>query len=183
MAKTSLYFLALIPPEDLREAVKRLKEEMRDRFGAGHALKSPAHITLQMPFKRAEEKEAQLISGLETFASHENPFPVELSDFDCFAPRVIYIGITDPEPILELHRRLKGYLQEKMDFSAGEVGSRFHPHMTIATRDLRKSAFHEAWAEFETRDFRDSFRANSLYLLKHNGRHWDIYRQLAFKTA
>lgn len=181
MAKMALYFLALIPGEALRATVKELKEEMRDRFGAGHVLKSPAHITLQMPFKRREEQEDQMIGKLAAFAAEEIDFTVDLSGFDCFAPRVIYVRLTHHEPIVQLHERLKSYLQREMDFHASETGSRFHPHLTIATRDLRKSAFHEAWAEFENRSFQASFPVTSIYLLKHNGREWDIYRQLAFK--
>jgi 2'-5' RNA ligase len=180
MSKKDLYFLALIPPENLKKAVKSLKEEMRDRFGAGHALKSPAHITLQMPFKRPAEQEADMIRQLADFALGEEAFQVQLSGFGCFAPRVIYVDIARHEAIVQLHRRLQAYLIREMAFSTEEVGARFHPHMTIATRDLRKGEFRKAWQEFETRSFDASFLVDSLYLLKHNGRQWDIYRQLEF---
>lgn len=181
MADTKLYFIALIPPEALREKVRGLKEEMKECFGAGHALKSPAHITLQMPFKREEKEEAQLISDLAAFAQIQHPFSIQLSGFDCFAPRVIYLKPIGYEPITELHDQLSTFLLENMGFQEDEVNARFHPHMTIATRDLRKNAFRMAWAEFEHRPFTGKFVADSFFLLKHNGRHWDIYRQLAFE--
>lgn len=180
MSNLTLYFLALIPPEPLRESVKSLKEEMRDRFGAGHALKSPAHITLQMPFKRPAGQEKDMMARLAAFSAEESAFKVDLSGFDCFALRVIYVRVSRHEPIIGLHNRLKTHLLSTMNFSQEEVGSRFHPHLTIATRDLRKGAFHQAWQEFESRPFEASFLADSLYLLKHNGRHWDIYRQFLF---
>ena len=47
-----LYFIALIPGKELKEKVRAVKERMKADYNAGHALKSPAHITLQMPFKR-----------------------------------------------------------------------------------------------------------------------------------
>lgn len=180
MSKPALYFLALIPPEALRKTVKSLKEEMRDRFGAGHALKSPAHITLQMPFKRPVDQEEKIISQLTEFSKREQAFEIDLAGFDCFAPRVIYVSVSNSEPIIQLHERLKTYLRETMNFSKDEVGSRFHPHLTIATRDLRKGEFRKAWAEFETRSFEAAFLADSLYLLKHNGKYWDVYRQFEF---
>ena len=40
-----LYFIALIPETRIMENVRVLKEEMRLKFNASHALKSPAHIT------------------------------------------------------------------------------------------------------------------------------------------
>lgn len=180
MIRQQLYFLALIPPEPIRNAVKLLKEEMLDRFGAGHALKSPAHITLQMPFRRTEQEEENMIGQLEKFAAGERPFPIELSGFGCFEPRVIYVSIHQHDRIVQLHQRLRACLLEIMQFAEEEVGARFHPHMTIATRDLRKNAFRQAWPEFEKRTYTASFTADSLYLLKHNGKHWDIYRQFEF---
>ena len=71
-----LYFIALIPPPDLREAVLQLKEEMRDRFQAKHALTSPAHITLQMPFKREPAEEVDMIKALGRFAYRQSAFTI-----------------------------------------------------------------------------------------------------------
>ena len=73
-----LYLVALLPPPPVRERVRELKEEMRHRFRAGHALKSPPHITLQMPFRLDSQDESHLISLLERFASGQAPFPVDL---------------------------------------------------------------------------------------------------------
>jgi 2'-5' RNA ligase len=42
----ALYFIALLPPAGLRADIETLKEEMHRRFGARHALKAPAHLTI-----------------------------------------------------------------------------------------------------------------------------------------
>lgn len=180
MSKKQLYFIALIPPPELREAVKALKEEMKSRFGAQHALKSPAHLTLQMPFRWKESEEAFLLASLKGFAAQQQPFQINLSGFDCFPPKVIYIRVENHRPIIQLHEQLKVHLIESLGFTPEQVNSRFHPHLTIATRDLRKSSFREAWAEFESRKFTVSFEAESLFLLKHTGRFWEIYRAFIF---
>ena len=182
MAKTHLYFIALIPPPDLGAQVTGLKNEMRSRFEAKHALKSPPHITLQMPFKRPPEKEAELIKALQVFAGQQVSFPVALSGFDSFPPRVIFIKIVDHQPIVQLYSRLREMLIQQLAFPSYEPNQRFHPHMTIATRDLRKAAFRSAWAEFQERKFDVYFEVKSLFLLKHNGRHWDIYHEFGFMT-
>lgn len=176
----ALYFIALIPNPEIREKVRLLKEEMSERFQARHALKSPAHLTLQMPFKRPEEEEEATIGHLKDFAGRQEPLRVVLDGFDCFPPRVIYIKVSDHEPLIRLHSRLQSHLVRCMGFRSDEVQSRFHPHVTIATRDLRKAAFREAWTEFESRPFVDSFCVSSLFLLKHNGRFWDIYREFGY---
>lgn len=176
----NLYFIALIPDGALQERVRLLKEEIRERHGAARALRSPAHITLQMPFKRGAEAEYGLCSELEAFAVKQAPFPVRLSGFDCFAPRVIFLRVVDHSPIETLHGALARCLRDRLDFHSQELGERFHPHMTIATRDLSKQAFRKAWTEYKSREFDAEFDAKSLFLLRHNGHSWDVFREFAF---
>ena len=175
-----LYFIALIPHEEIQSQVYLLKQEMMTCFKAKHALKSPAHITLQMPFKRNTSLEEEIQSKLHSFASKQFPIEIQLSNFGAFTPRVIYINVADHEPIIILHSNLKKFLSSELKFDSDEISSRFHPHMTIATRDLTKKNFNAAWGEFEDRKYEGTFIANSLYLLKHNGKFWDIHREFPF---
>ena len=153
---------------------------MRDRFGAAHALKSPAHITLQMPFRRNEEEETAIFKTLEEFTSGEESFGIDLLGFDAFAPRVLFIKIVDHQTLIGLQHRLRFELKSKLAFQYKNPEYKFHPHMTIATRDLSEEAFYEAWPEYEKREFGASFEAKSLFLLKHNGKDWDVYREFPF---
>lgn len=180
MGRTELYFVALIPPVELRNEIKTLKERMRSDYGAGHALRSPAHITLQMPFKRDAGDESALAAALGKFALGENPFTVELDGFGCFSPRVIFIRIMKHEAVRSLHGRLKKLLKDELGFLPAEIMNDLQPHITIATRDLTKEAFRDAWPEFQHEEFRGSFEARSLFLLKHNGKSWDILREFPF---
>ncbi len=178
----NLYFIALVPGEELRERVLRIKERMQAEFNAGHALKSPAHITLQMPFKRNKAEENAVVETLGLFAAGEASFDVHLEGFGCFAPRVIFIRLSNPEPVIGLHRRLKPLLLDSLGFAESEIMKSVQPHMTVATRDLTKQAFAEAWSEFQDEEFTGSFSVGSLFLMKHNGRHWDIFREFAFRA-
>src|SRR6056297_1318607 len=175
-----LYLIALVPHEELREQVKELKLEMKERYHASHALKAPAHITLQMPFRRDESEENRLVSGLEDFAASRTSFDVVLNGFDAFPPRVLFIKIDNHEPIEHLHSDFQTFLKDELSFSDKEIMDRFHPHLTIATRDLSKKMFHKAWPEFKKRKFRATFTADRLHLLKHNGKNWDLYQEFGF---
>ncbi len=152
---------------------------MRDRFGAGHALKSPAHITLQMPFRMDEAQERDMAKSLKNFATREMAFQVDLNGFDSFPPRVLFVRIVNHRPLKEFHSRFKQTvvkelgLQDKSPFE-------YHPHMTIATRDLTEEAFNLAWPEFRNRVFVANFLVKSLFLLKHNGKDWDVYKEFLF---
>ena len=178
----NLYFIALVPGEELRERVRMIKERFRAEYNAGHALKSPAHITLQMPFKRSRTDEQAIIDALSLFAAGETAFDVHLEGFGCFAPRVIFIRLVNPEPVIGLHRRLRPLLLDSLGFAEGEIMKSVQPHMTVATRDLTKQAFAEAWPDYQDEEFTGSFSVSSLFLMKHNGRHWDVFREFAFRA-
>lgn len=175
-----LYLIALVPHEKLRDDIRELKLEMKKRFNASHALKAPAHITLQMPFRRDEEFEETLTTGLDSFTAGQQPFEIEINGFDAFPPHVLFLKIDNHGPVVELHSDLQPVLRENLGLSDKEIMDRFHPHLTIATRDLSKKMFHKAWPEFKERKFRATFTADSLHLLKHNGKNWEPYREFGF---
>lgn len=181
--KSGLYFIALVPNREIREQVKKLKEAFRTDYGAGHALKSPAHITLQMPFKRNEDREKLLIESLAEFASYQRGFTIDLDGFGCFEPRVIYLKVTGDKPIQKLHRDLKAMLVENVGFTPDELATKIHPHVTLATRDLSETTFYTAWPAYENRKFEATFPVSSIFLLKHNGKSWDIFREFPFKPS
>lgn len=175
-----LYFIAIIPDSDLRERIRKVKERMRAEYGARHALKSPAHITLQMPFKRSSEDETSISGALRRFVTGEKNFTVDIDGFGAFAPRVIFIKISEPEPVRALHSRLKEVLITELHFSPAEIMKDVQPHITVATRDLAKEAFSEAWPVIKKEEFKASFDVRGIFLLKHNGRNWDILEEFQF---
>ncbi|MCI0523250.1 MAG: 2'-5' RNA ligase family protein [Bacteroidales bacterium] len=176
-----LYFIALMPHEELRDEIRAIKERMRECYGAGHALRSPAHITLQKPFRRDSDGTRVIIDALHHFAQHEVPFKIELYGYGAFAPRVLYIKLKENKHISLLQERLKAMLLSSLAFTPDEISKDIQPHITIATRDLTKEAFGEAWPGLRDEVITGSFVARSFFLLKHNGRYWDIFREFPFK--
>lgn len=175
-----LYFIAIIPHATLCDKIKSFKESIKLKYQAKYALKSPAHITLQKPFKFNEESESILIDTLTKFASSQNPFSVELKNFDQFIQRVIYIKIVNHNPIKILHKHLMLTLKSKLDFNEKALLKNVHPHITIANRDLKSQNFKNAWQEYQLKKFNASFKVNSIFLLKHNGKYWDIFKAFKF---
>jgi 2'-5' RNA ligase len=172
-----LYFLALIPPDDVERQIRQFKIEMRENFDAKHALKLPAHITLQPPFWMFEEKEPELLEALEQFATQETKFQVQLEGFGCFSPHVIFVKVKNYDPVLALHGNLLAALKEIIQ---KEKNPPIHPHLTIASRDLKKHMFEPAWKDFRNRSFVAEFQAKSIFLLKHNGKTWDVLKEQPF---
>ena len=145
MAKSNLYFIALLPDTELKEKIKQLKEVMANRYRAKHALKLPAHITLQMPFSRNEEEEQSIVDVLTNFSRTQKTFQIELSHFGNFAPLAIYLRVVPNNTLITLQKSLINILQTNLKFNDRELLQKFTPHITIATRDLSKEMFHCAW--------------------------------------
>lgn len=178
--KISLFFIALIPPDPIAEEVKAFKELAASRFHSKRALSSPAHITLQPPFSWSEERLGELTGLLADFVKTAAPFQQELRNFDCFKPRVIFVGIVLHDALLDLVVRLKTRLTPLLGEAAIDTRP-YHPHMTVAFKDLKPYWFYRAWEHFSRQSYVRYFQAEALYLLKHNGREWEVVRRFGFE--
>ena len=146
---TSLYFIALIPPIPFFEEAQALKEYFRDQYQSKASLNSPPHITLHMPFQWKEAKEEKLVKPLSEFSSGKKPFALSFNGFSCFAPRVIYIDIKPCKSLTVLQQELHRFCKIELNlFNAQYRDLPFHPHLTLAFRDLKKDQFPNAWQEF-----------------------------------
>jgi 2'-5' RNA ligase len=173
------YFVAIVLPPDLNEKVLEYKKYMFDRYGCKTGLKSPAHITLVPPFWMNQEKEEELIEDLIRLA-HYSPFPISTEGFSAFPPRTIFINPTPSEELHQLKRKADEIFCKPGGISKREERP-FHPHITIATRDLSKKAFHEAWEYFEKKIFHEEWLVQDVSLLRHNQERWEVIRTILFQ--
>lgn len=177
-----MYFLALVLPQHLDAQILRLKLWMQERYGCRVALKSPAHLTIEPPFWAAAGNEAPLKQDLETFCLSTQAFRLQTTGFSAFPPRTLFIALQENPELATLKRKADDFFRHRP--YRMKIGNRpFHPHVTIATRDLQKKDFAEAWEHFRQHDFREAFDATGLSLLKHNGRMWEVVFTASFGPA
>ena len=50
----------------------------------------------------------------------------------------------------------------------------FHPHITIANRDMKPAHFEKAWEHFSNKKFSETFDMNSISLLKLGQAKWNV---------
>ncbi|MFZ0490251.1 MAG: 2'-5' RNA ligase family protein [Salegentibacter sp.] len=181
--QNSLFFIALIAPAGIRKEIENFKKEIKQKYGAKHALKLPAHLTLQIPFRMKEKKERQLIKELDKFAASQKAFEVKLNGFGKFSRNVIFVKIEDHKPVVHLYENLQEILQKQLELKDHEKTAKIHPHLTIASRDLSRQEFPQAWNDFRDREYTASFSADYISLLKHNGKTWELYRKFSFKNS
>lgn len=173
------YFIAIIPPEPVLSQVEKIKLDISQKYNNKSALRSPAHITLHMPFEIKEEKENQLIEKISAFRFDES-FTVELKNFSCFEPKVIFIDVVKNETLNDLQKQLVFHVKSNLNiFNQYEDFRPYHPHLTIAFRDLKKTDFYLANEEYKYKSFSGTFLVNSFFLLKHNGKNWIPFKEFS----
>ncbi|MEL6865533.1 MAG: 2'-5' RNA ligase family protein [Bacteroidota bacterium] len=179
MSTESLYFIALIPDKDIATEVDHFKHYAADHFNTKHALRSPPHITLLPPFRWPAAQLAQVDLQLKAIAQKHPSFLLGLSGFDCFAPRVIFVDIVANRLLDNLQAHMQKQLYQKLQLQADRPPRPFHPHMTVAFKDLKKAIFPQAWAHFSGIDYQRYFQVKGFYLLHHREKRWHVHSHFA----
>jgi 2'-5' RNA ligase len=178
----ALYFIAILPHQELHNEVTELKKYMAANFLSKASLSSPPHITLYPPFRENYENESNIINSLSDFAPKQTQFELIMNGFGCFKPKTIFIKPEENISLNQMQADLLLHLKSTINLSDPQNEKPYHPHMTIATRDLEKSIFFEAWSEFREKEFFRTFEVNCISLLKHNGKYWDILSEFKFHS-
>lgn len=175
-----MYFIAHVLPEELNEKILVYKQQMLERYGCKVGLKSPAHITLIPPFWLEPAHEKDLISDLDIISRAHCPFIINTSNFAAFTPRTIFIDVIANNDLHALKSSVENQFTNNKEYNIKAELRPFKPHITIATRDLTKKSFGEAWAYFENKKFEKQWVANSISLLHHNKKNWDVLHTSQF---
>jgi 2'-5' RNA ligase len=90
-----------------------------------------------------------------------------LQDFGFFSPRVIFVSVQSNEKLFKLHDELSLHAKTRLRlFNETEDLRGFHPHVTIAFRDLKRRHFEQLMPVFQQRTFSATFPYAGFSLLK-----------------
>jgi 2'-5' RNA ligase len=171
----SLYFIAVVPPEEVEQQLFKLKLEVEEKFNSKHAQNAPAHITLHMPFRWKDSKRDILLEMMKMINQTVQPVSVELNGFDFFEPRVVFVNVLMNERLAELQKNVQQICRLTLKkVNANYRDLVFHPHVTIGFRDLKKAQFYEAREYYSCQDFKAVFEVSEVSLLKHDGAKWHV---------
>jgi 2'-5' RNA ligase len=176
-----MYFIALVCPEEINQQVLKWKLWMKEKFGCEVALRSPAHITLVPPCWMKPELEDNLRNALSKFSTTQNRLAIYLTNFSNFKPRVIFVDLVQNAGLENLQNELFRFLLAEGSYPFRKDERPFHPHITIATRDLHKKSFHEAWEHFKEKKYEAQWPVQGVALLRHNKKNWDVIATSRFK--
>jgi 2'-5' RNA ligase len=178
---TGLFFVALLPPQDIQDRATQIKQYFATQYQSRAALKSPPHVTLQAPFRWSNADVPVLEACLREYASDRPAISITLNGFAAFPPRVIYIDVVRSPQLLSLQADLMARLEKNLGIADRVSKTRpFAPHMTVGFKDLTKQNFRLAWQEFRSQQLYFEFTASCLTLLRHDGTRWQIQSEFSF---
>jgi 2'-5' RNA ligase len=168
-----LYFIAIIPSDPVKGDVQWWKEHFAATYQSKASLNSPAHITLHMPFKLKHRRVSLLVEALSLVGKQTEAFDLVMDGFDAFKPRIVFMKVLAEKRLNQLHENICQVMKRQFNiFNADYRGRPFHPHITLAFRDLKKDNFDLAWTEFQAKTYHEKITVDSFWLLKHDGKKW-----------
>lgn len=178
----SMYYVAVLCQTAIDEKIQKHKIWMRDRFSCTVALKSPAHITLIPPFWAPNEKEQLLIDTVHTFRTTIPPFNIHLYQFSHFSNRVIFVSVEENHELRSLRKATEDHFIKPFHDEVKPDDRPFHPHVTIANRDVKPGDFNKAWDHFKRQNFDEQFQPNTISMLKLSPGKWNVIAEQQFSS-
>ena len=180
----SIYLTAILPPEQLASEIDEIRKEISEKYKVYAALKPPVHITLYRPLSMEASNEDFLIKLLKPVGYSHKPFQQRLENFDSFNNKTLFIH-ADKNPLLQVLQSdiAAVYNKNKIDVKEQKSSDRFHPHITIAYRDVQRNVFKELWQEFKNRKFRRHYITDRFCLLKHDGKRWNLLEEFLLQQT
>ena len=172
--------MAVVPSEPVLSEVKLIKQEVLQLFESSRALRSPAHVTLFPPFNADIALLKDVSHHLTLISKQMTPFTIALNGYGCFQPNVIFINPEPSEDLQKLRDTIANTLLEVTQRRTSAT-TPFHPHMTIAFRDLKSAIFTEAWSHYKDRVYSRTFTVNDIALLKLGEDGWSILTRFSFE--
>src|SRR5688572_2497607 len=99
--KENLYFIAIIPSQEIGDEITGFKKDFAVRFESKKALKVIPHITLKAPFKLPAPELSKLEQWFQKLSINLDTFEIELKDFGAFHNKkspVVFV-----QPIMNIH--------------------------------------------------------------------------------
>ena len=164
----TLKLIAILPPTGIAEKVKQEQQFIADRWGPKHALRTPPHLTIIPPLAVNPTSFNAIKRMAAVIASGMNPFTIQLKGYGAFKPRVVYIHPVIPPAMQTLYRQWRDALEVELPQLLDRYPDLpYHPHLTLAHRDVYPDQFSSIWRHYQGRSFDAHFEVKSFWILHH----------------
>jgi 2'-5' RNA ligase len=175
-----LYFAALLLPADAASRINEVKDYFAERYGWKVALRSPAHITLIPPFRMHPSMEEEWCTAMDALCIQLQTISIDAKGWGHFGKRTLFLEPQLTPGLSALKKAADNFVRAHPQFGASVDDRRFHPHVTVANRDIGPGEFAEALAWLETQSFPRSWEAAGITTLRYGQKKWDVWHTSRF---
>jgi 2'-5' RNA ligase len=167
------FFIAIMLPKTIETYAAQVSQHLTERYKMKMAKAAP-HITLLPPFLWAPDSIDEVKEAIARFTATQPPIPIEISGFGSFSRRVIYLNVNKTQGLMQLQSDLGDRLRPILKSQESDVRSRpFTPHITVASRNVKRETFKSAWQEFKEEAVEFKFDCREIALLEYRQR-WHV---------
>ena len=95
-----------------------------------------------------DEREKALVDTLQLFSSDIDTLKIHLNGFSHFGKRVLFVKVNENPALEEVKKQVENHFSKVFNDVFKKGDRTFHPHVTIANRDIKPSDFLTAWEYF-----------------------------------
>jgi 2'-5' RNA ligase len=167
------FFAAVLAPEGLAAAIHEYRLWIGSRYGCSSGFRTPPHVTLIPPFELAGTEDLpDLELALAEFARGQPPFLARVEGFGAFGDRTVFASPVEQPEWGALHRNLYRHIGHDFPGLIRPDKRPFHPHVTIANRDIPSGASLEILAHLRAAGINVDYPVDHLALMEYESWAW-----------
>jgi 2'-5' RNA ligase len=177
-AQENLYLLSITPPSEIASVIDQERRFCAKRFGSYEALKPPVSLSLFGVFTVSAMVE-ELTDYLSEWISKQPQFTLHLKDFGFFENLhrpVVYFDVKHNPWLNAFNKGLTRKMLQRFPFLNSSAS--YHPHLTLAYKDLTQEQFQLAKKYYKQCRYEASFDVTNVTLFKHNHKVWERQREM-----
>lgn len=177
-----MVYFSLVCPDVVSREIRGFQQWLFLRHGARAAMKSPAHITLVAPFWWPAERLDALSAHAAAFHFAPPKVSLRLDGFGHFGKRVLFVRVEAPPELQALQEAFNSHMRLMAGSTLKQDDRPFHPHVTIATRDMTPAAFRDAWEHFSRIEYGAAMDLDAISMMLQRPGAWDIHHSFRWGT-
>jgi len=175
------YLLIIQPKEALEEKIRAVREDFDKAFKIETKIPGRVNVGL-VQFMQYEMYEARIRNKLKLVGTGYMPFKVDLNGFGSYPSHTIFINMVSRSAVQDLIKQVREQAGPAMRMNADNKPHFFkEPNINIGFR-LKPWQYEKAWLEYSQKNFKGSFVADGMLLLKRRekGEPWQIVERYNF---
>lgn len=178
VSDTQLKLIAIVVPEPVYSYARAEQEYIAQTWGPRQSLRNPPHITLIPPLQLLPDEVSKLQDIAHEMASTNFSFELKVNGFESFPPRVIFIKPNFPKELNLLYLRMRNAIRASIPNALNRFPDEsFHPHITIAYKDVKPEQFKSMWKYYRNKKVRFTVSIDRFCMLDNRDGQWVIEAQ------